>query len=111
MKIIIVDEVPENPYSYQKTSSLSNAFRRGQKSLLSSAVTLEELDKPDSEGWWWFSGTIIHGIDVEVGSQFIKIGYADGKPYLMCDPEDKSYDFIGKWIKDPLPKILEMRGK
>lgn len=48
MKLILIDEVPENPYPFPKTLAQKNyafGWDQGQQSILSKAIPIEEIDK------------------------------------------------------------------
>jgi hypothetical protein len=66
--IIPTDKIPENPYPKyyddpespegRSEASFHKVFSGGQQSILKAGkeVDFAWLDKPDSEGWWWFTG-------------------------------------------------------
>jgi hypothetical protein len=117
-KILIFDDedLPENPYKKWETNYYnesyivdiepeSSAFKEGQQSIISKVIVLEEKDKPDSEGWWIFR---IKGRYLNAcypcyynpnNDTVLEWRHETAKPFNKM-PQ-------GKWIKDPIPEMLE----
>lgn len=70
----------------------------------------EWLDKPDSDGWWWFYGTTYDTDDAEIEATMpIEIVLnACGELFVEGDPlnDGDSFDlYRGKWKFLPLPDL------